>query len=66
MITGLLLPSEGDVLFDGKSVVSIPTEKRGAVMVFQKHLLFPTMNVAKNVGFGLRMAGVPKQEIDRR
>jgi ABC-type Fe3+/spermidine/putrescine transport system ATPase subunit len=66
MITGLLLPSDGDVLFDGKSVVSVPTEKRGAVMVFQKHLLFPTMNVAKNVGFGLRMAGVSQKEIDRR
>ncbi len=66
MITGLLLPSEGDVLFDGRSVITIPTEKRGAVMVFQKHLLFPTMNVAKNVGFGLKMAGVPRAEIDRR
>ena len=66
MITGLLLPSEGDVLFDGKSMIAVPTEKRGAVMVFQKHLLFPTMNVAKNVGFGLRMAGVPRKEINRR
>jgi ABC-type Fe3+/spermidine/putrescine transport system ATPase subunit len=66
MITGLLLPSEGDVLFDGKSVIAVPTEKRGAVMVFQKHLLFPTMDIAKNVGFGLRMAGVSKKEIDRR
>ncbi|NDJ60481.1 MAG: ABC transporter ATP-binding protein [Chloroflexi bacterium] len=66
MITGLLLPTAGDIQFDGKSVVTVPTEKRGAVMVFQKHLLFPTMNVAKNVGFGLRMAGISKQEIDRR
>jgi ABC-type Fe3+/spermidine/putrescine transport system ATPase subunit len=66
MITGLLLPSEGDVLFDGKSVIAVPTEKRGAVMVFQKHLLFPTMDIAKNVGFGLRMVGVSKKEIDRR
>jgi putative spermidine/putrescine transport system ATP-binding protein len=66
MITGLLLPTEGDVLFDGKSVITIPTERRGAVMVFQKHLLFPTMNVAKNVGFGLRMAGVSRKEIARR
>lgn len=66
MITGLLLPTEGDVLFDDKSVITVPTERRGAVMVFQKHLLFPTMNVAKNVGFGLRMAGVDKKEIDRR
>ncbi len=67
MITGLLQPSSGDVLFNGKSVVDIPTEKRrGAVMVFQKHLLFPTMNVAQNVGFGLKMSGVDKKEINRR
>jgi ABC-type Fe3+/spermidine/putrescine transport system ATPase subunit len=66
MITGLLLPSDGDVLFDGKSVLTIPTERRGAVMVFQKHLLFPTMNVAQNVGFGLRMQKVSRSEIDRR
>lgn len=66
MITGLLLPSEGDVLFDKKSILTVPTEKRGAVMVFQKHLLFPTMNVAQNVGFGLRMQRMDKKEIDRR
>ena len=66
MITGLLLPSEGDVRFDGQSMLTVPTEKRGAVMVFQKHLLFPTMNVAQNVGFGLRMQKVPKAEINRR
>ena len=57
MITGLLVPTAGDVRFDGKSVLTVPTEKRGAVMVFQKHLLFPTMNVGDNVGFGLRMFG---------
>lgn len=66
MITGLLLPTEGDVLFDGKSILTVPTEKRGAVMVFQKHLLFPTMNVAQNVGFGLRMQRLNKKEIDKR
>lgn len=66
MITGLLQPTSGDVLFNDESVLDIPTERRGAVMVFQKHLLFPTMNVAQNVGFGLKMAGVDKPEINRR
>ncbi len=66
MITGLLVPTEGDVLFDGKSVLTVPTEKRGAVMVFQKHLLFPTMSIAQNVGFGLRMQGMKKDEISAR
>ena len=66
MITGLLLPTSGDVLFDSQSILTVPTEKRGAVMVFQKHLLFPTMNVGQNVGFGLRMQKVDSKEIDRR
>jgi len=66
MITGLLLPTEGDVLFDGQSILTVPTEKRGAVMVFQKHLLFPTMNVGQNIGFGLRMQQVAKKDIQKR
>ena len=66
MITGLARPSTGDVLFDGASVVEVPTERRGAVLIFQQHLLFPTMTVAQNVGFGLKMASMDKAEIDRR
>ena len=66
MIAGLLAPSSGDILFDGESVVAVPSEKRGAVMVFQKHLLFPYMNVGQNVGFGLRMRGVAKTDIETR
>ena len=66
MITGLARPTTGDVLFDGSSVVEVPTERRGAVLIFQQHLLFPTMTVAQNVGFGLKMAGMGKGEINRR
>ena len=66
MIAGLLEPTSGDVLFDGHSVLAVPAERRGAVMVFQKHLLFPTMSVAANVGFGLRMRNVPRAEVIRR
>lgn len=66
MITGLLEPSSGDVLFDGRSMLDVPPEKRGAVMVFQKHLLFPTMTIAQNVGFGLRMQKTDQAEIARR
>lgn len=63
MLSGLLNPTEGDITFDGRSILDVPTEKRGAVMVFQKHLLFPTMTVTENVGFGLRMARKSKSEI---
>jgi len=66
MIAGLLAPTSGDILFGGRSVLTIPAERRGAVMVFQKHLLFPHMDVAENVGFGLKMRGVARAEIERR
>ncbi|MFN8466984.1 MAG: ABC transporter ATP-binding protein [Caldilineaceae bacterium] len=65
MVAGLLAPSSGDILFDGRSVLRMPAERRDAVMVFQKHLLFPHMSVAENVGFGLKMRGVGRAEQDR-
>lgn len=64
MIAGLLSPSAGDVLFDNRSVLDVSTEKRGAVMIFQKHLLFPNMTIGENVGFGLRMQGMKKKEVN--
>lgn len=66
MIAGLLYPTQGDITFDGISVLDIPPENRGAVMVFQNHLLFPYMNVLDNVGFGLRMRKFPRDEIRNR
>ena len=66
MITGLARPTTGDVLFNGSSVVDVATERREAVLIFQQHLLFPTMTVAQNVGFGLKMAGMGKGETNRR
>jgi ABC-type Fe3+/spermidine/putrescine transport system ATPase subunit len=55
IIAGLLQPVTGEVRFNGESVLRVPTEKRGAVMVFQKPLLFPYLTVAENVAFGLKM-----------
>jgi ABC-type Fe3+/spermidine/putrescine transport system ATPase subunit len=66
MIAGLLQPSSGDIQFDHSSILNIAPERRGAVMVFQNYLLFPYMNIADNVGFGLKMRGVDKQVIRRR
>jgi putative spermidine/putrescine transport system ATP-binding protein len=66
VVAGLLAPASGDVLFDGVSVLPIPAERRGATMVFQKPLLFPHMTVAENVGFGLKMRRVKKDEIAAR
>ena len=66
LIGGRRQPSEGDMLFEGRRVLDGAPERRGAVMVFQKHRLFPHMSVADNVGFGLKMRGVGKTEIGRR
>jgi len=61
-VAGLLPPARGDIRIDGRSVHGRPPEKRSAVMVFQNPLLFPFMNVAQNIGFGLRMQGVAPDE----
>ena len=66
VIAGLLRPTRGDVLVDGRSAVGVPPEKREAAMVFQKSLLFPHMNVEANVGFGLRMRRVSREESARK
>jgi len=66
MLAGLIQPTSGKIIFDGENIVSVPTEKRGAVMVFQNHLLFPYMSVGDNVGFGLKMRGVDKKIINAK
>ena len=66
MIAGLLEPSSGDITFDGRSILQDRPEDRGVVMVFQNYLLFPYMSVADNVGFGLRMRKVPRDQIAAR
>lgn len=66
MIAGLLAPSSGDITFDHSSVLMLPAERRGAVMVFQNYLLFPHLSVADNIGFGLRMRAVPRPEVQAR
>ena len=66
MIAGLLDQTSGDVTFDGTSILKEKPENRGVVMVFQNHLLFPYMNVQDNIGFGLKMRNVHKDEIFNR
>jgi ABC-type sugar transport system ATPase subunit len=65
-VAGLLAPAAGDIMIDGRSVLGLPPEKRSAVMVFQKPLLFPFMNVMQNIAFGLRMQGVAAAEARKR
>ncbi len=62
LIAGLLAPDAGDVRFGDVSVLRRPPERRPVAMVFQKALLFPHLDVAGNVAFGLRMRHVPRRE----
>ncbi|MDQ2784732.1 MAG: ABC transporter ATP-binding protein, partial [Chloroflexota bacterium] len=66
MIAGLIEPDTGDIRFDGASVAHLPPERRGAVMVFQQPTLFSHLDVAANVGFGLRMRREPRGVIAER
>lgn len=56
---GLEAPDEGEILFDGKPVNETGPER---ILVFQEGALFPWLKVSDNVEFGLKMAGVPKEE----
>ena len=66
MISGLESVSEGRILIGGVDVTSVAPSRRGVAMVFQSYALFPHMTAAENIGFGLRLARVPKEEIARR
>ncbi len=61
-IAGLLPPSAGRVWLDEKPADALPPHRRGAVIVFQDMRLFPHLTAAENVGFPLRMQGMPKKE----
>jgi spermidine/putrescine transport system ATP-binding protein len=68
LIAGFDQPTEGDVYISGSSVVGIPSHKRPVNMVFQQYALFPHMDVAENIGYGLRQRDPKpsKQEITKR
>ena len=66
MVAGLEAISSGDLEISGKRVNDVPPAKRGVAMVFQSYALYPHMTVAENMGFGLRVFGSNKAEIDRK
>lgn len=63
LIAGLIAAESGDIRLDDRSIRDLPPERRGVAMVFQNPLLFPHLTVAGNVGFGLRMRGLPPGRI---
>lgn len=66
MVAGLMDPTSGSIIVDGKDITHTPVNKRGMGMVFQSYALFPHMDVAQNVAFGLQMRKVPSKEQARR
>lgn len=66
IISGLLRPSHGQILFNGVDVTGLSTEERNIAQVFQFPVVYDTMTVYDNLAFPLRNRGVPEPEIDRR
>ena len=66
MVAGLETITSGTVKIDGDVVNDLPPKDRDIAMVFQNYALYPHMTAFKNMGFALKMRGLPKDEIDRR
>ncbi|MCF7220218.1 ABC transporter ATP-binding protein [Marilutibacter chinensis] len=66
MIAGLEAISSGELHIAGRMVNALPPKERDIAMVFQNYALYPHMTVAENLGFGLKLRGMAKQEVRRR
>ena len=62
MIAGFVEPDEGEIYFDGRPIGAVPAHKRNTALVFQNYALWPHMNVADNVAYGLEERKVSKKE----
>ena len=66
LVAGLEEADAGRIELDGRDITRAPAERRGFGMVFQNYALFPHLNVAENVAFGLRVRGLPKADVARK
>src|SRR5688572_20362651 len=66
LVAGFLVPDRGEIAIDGQRVTDLPSYRREIGIMFQNYALFPHMNVAANVGYGLRMRRIARPEIERR
>jgi spermidine/putrescine ABC transporter ATP-binding subunit len=66
LVAGFLAPDSGSIHIDGRPVTDVPPYQREIGVLFQNYALFPHMNVASNVAYGLKMRRAPKAEIQRR
>jgi glycerol transport system ATP-binding protein len=66
LMAGLDKPDSGRVLMNGKDVTGVPVRRRNVSMVYQQFINYPTMTVYENIASPLRLAGVGRDEVDRR
>jgi len=65
LISGIVTPSRGKILFDGTDITPLSTQKRNIAQVFQFPVIYDTMTVGQNLAFPLKNRGVPKAEIEK-
>ncbi len=65
-LTGIAISHTSDIFLGEHSIIQVAVEKRGTVIVFQEHLLFPHLNIEENIGFGLKMVKRSKEDIKRQ
>ncbi|MHA1911624.1 MAG: ABC transporter ATP-binding protein [Candidatus Kariarchaeaceae archaeon] len=65
-IAGFIRPSAGTILIGGNDVTNLPPQKRNTAMIFQNYALWPHMTINKNIEYGLRIKGIPKEERMRK
>jgi putrescine transport system ATP-binding protein len=66
MLAGFETPDKGSILLEGKDIAPVPPHRRPINMMFQSYALFPHLNVADNIAFGLKRAGMSRTDIDAR
>jgi putative spermidine/putrescine transport system ATP-binding protein len=66
MVAGFEEPSSGRIMVGGQDVTRLKPNQRKIGMVFQAYALFPNLTVAQNIGFGLKVAGMPRADADKR
>ncbi|KAE9533710.1 ferric ABC transporter ATP-binding protein [Ursidibacter arcticus] len=66
LVAGLENPTSGQIFIDGEDVTHNSIQQRDICIVFQSYALFPHMSIGDNVGYGLKMQGVPKEERQQR
>src|SRR6266550_217016 len=66
MLAGFEMPDEGRILLDGRDIAPVLPHQRPVNMMFQNYALFPHLTVRDNIAFGLRRAGMPRSEIEKR